>query len=102
MPLPATRMRRLRRTPALRAMARETKLAVDDLVLPLFTCPGSGVVNPVASMPGVFQHSVDRLVEACREAAGDGIGAVLLFGLPEHKDAAGSAAWDDDGIVQRA
>jgi porphobilinogen synthase len=53
-------------------------------------------------MPGVFQHSVDRLVEACREAAGDGIGAVLLFGLPEHKDAAGSAAWDDDGIVQRA
>jgi len=102
MAFPETRLRRLRRTPALRAMVRETKLAVDDLILPLFTCPGSGVANPVPSMPGVFQHSVDRLVEACREAAGDGIGAVLLFGLPEWKDAAGSAAWADDGVVQRA
>jgi porphobilinogen synthase len=102
MPFPETRLRRLRRTPALRAMVRETKLAIDDLVLPLFACPGSGVANPVPSMPGVFQHSVDRLVEACREAAGDGIGAVLLFGLPEWKDAAGSAAWADDGVVQRA
>ncbi len=102
MPFPETRLRRLRRTPALRAMVRETKLAVDDLVLPLFACPGHGVANPVAAMPGVFQHSVDRLVEACREAAGDGIGAVLLFGLPEWKDAVGSAAWAEDGIVQRA
>jgi porphobilinogen synthase len=102
MPFPATRLRRLRRTPALRAMVRETKLSVDDLVLPLFACPGTGVANPVASMPGVFQQSVDRLVETCREAAGDGIGAVILFGLPEWKDAEGSAAWADDGVVQRA
>jgi len=102
MPFPETRLRRLRRTPALRAMVRETKLAVDDLVLPLFACPGTGVANPVASMPGVFQHSVDRIVETCREAAGDGIGAVILFGLPEWKDAEGSAAWADDGVVQRA
>jgi porphobilinogen synthase len=102
MPFPATRLRRLRRTPALRAMVRETKLSVDDLVLPLFACPGTGVANPVPSMPGVFQQSVDRLVEACREAAGDGLGAVILFGLPEWKDALGSAAWADDGVVQRA
>jgi porphobilinogen synthase len=102
MPFPETRLRRLRRTPALRRMVRETKLAPDDLILPLFACPGTGVARPVSSMPGVFQHSVDRLVEASREAAGDGIGSVLLFGLPEHKDAVGSAAWSPDGIVQRA
>jgi porphobilinogen synthase len=83
-------------------MVRETRLAPDDLVLPLFVCPGEGVARPVASMPGVFQHSVDRLVETCRGAAGDGVPAVLLFGIPEHKDAVGSAAWSPDGIVQRA
>ena len=102
MPFPQTRLRRLRRSPALRAMVRETRLAADDLILPLFVCPGSGVANPVGSMPGVYQHSVDRLVEACRAVAGDGIPAVLLFGLPEAKDAEGSAAWSPDGIVQRA
>jgi porphobilinogen synthase len=83
-------------------MVRETQLAVDDFILPLFVCPGSGVANPIGSMPGVYHHSVDRLVEACREAAGDGIGSVILFGLPETKDAIGSAAWSEDGIVQRA
>ena len=102
MSFPETRLRRLRKSPVLRRLVRETRLSVDDLVLPLFVCPGSGVARPVGSMPGVFQHSVDRLVEACREAAGDGISAVLLFGLPEHKDAEGSAAWSSDGIVQRA
>ena len=102
MPFPETRLRRLRRTPALRAMVRETKLAVDDLILPLFVCPGAGVEKPVSSMPGVSQQSVDRIVEACRAAAGDGIGAVILFGLPEWKDAEGSAAWADEGVVQRA
>ena len=83
-------------------MVRETRLAVDDLILPLFVCPGAGVANPVGSMPGVYQHSVDRLVELCKSVAGDGIPAVLLFGLPEAKDAVGSAAWSPDGIVQRA
>jgi porphobilinogen synthase len=102
MAFPETRLRRLRRTPVLRRLVRETRLSVDDLVLPLFACPGEGVARPIGSMPGVFQHSVDRLVETCREAAGDGIQAVLLFGIPERKDAVGSAAWSPDGIVQRA
>jgi porphobilinogen synthase len=102
MPFPETRLRRLRRTPTLRRMVRETRLAPEDLILPLFVRPGEGVAQPVGSMPGVFQHSVDRMVEAAREAWEAGVPAVLLFGLPEHKDAVGSAAWDDDGIVQRA
>jgi porphobilinogen synthase len=102
MSFPDTRLRRLRRTPVLRRMVRETKLSPDDFVLPLFVRPGEGIAAPVGSMPGVFQHSVDRLVEAARAAWGDGVPAVLLFGIPEHKDAVGSAAWDEDGIVQRA
>ncbi|RMH17903.1 MAG: porphobilinogen synthase [Acidobacteria bacterium] len=102
MAFPETRLRRLRRTPVLRRMVRETRLAADDLIYPLFVCPGQGVARPVSSMPGVFQHSVDRLVEAAKEAFDDGIPAVLLFGIPERKDATGSAAWAEDGIVQRA
>jgi porphobilinogen synthase len=81
---------------------RETRLSPDDFVLPLFVRPGEGVAQPVGSMPGVFQHSVDRLVAAARDAWSDGVAAVILFGIPDHKDAAGSAAWADDGIVQRA
>jgi porphobilinogen synthase len=99
---PETRLRRLRRTPALRRMVRETRLAADSLVLPFFVCPGRGVAEPIASMPGVFHHSVDRVVEAAREAFAEGIHAVLLFGLPESKDATGSASWAADGIVQQA
>ena len=102
MGFPATRMRRLRRTAALRGMVRETRLAAEQLVLPLFACPGEGVARAVGSMPGVYQHSVDRLVEAAAAAWAAGVRGVLLFGLPEHKDAVGSAAWDDDGIVQQA
>ncbi|MFP3939668.1 MAG: porphobilinogen synthase [Thermoanaerobaculia bacterium] len=102
MAFPETRLRRLRRTPVLRRMVRETRLAPEDLVLPLFARPGEGVARPVGSMPGVFQHSVDRLVEAAGEAWDAGVPAVLLFGIPEHKDAVGSASWDDDGVVQRA
>jgi porphobilinogen synthase len=83
-------------------MVRETRLAPEDLILPLFVRSGEGIAKPVGSMPGVYQHSVDRMVEAAREAWEAGVPAVLLFGLPEHKDAVGSAAWDDDGIVQRA
>jgi len=101
MSFPDTRLRRLRRTQTLRRMVRETRLSADDFVLPLFVRPGEGIAQPVGSMPGVFQHSVDRLVEAARAAWDDGVPAVLLFGIPEHKDAVGSAAWDDDGIVQR-
>jgi porphobilinogen synthase len=102
MSFPQIRLRRLRRTPALRRLVRETRLSVDDFVLPLFCCPGFGVDRPVGSMPGVFQQSVDRLVEGCRAAQGDGISAVLLFGLPESKDAEGSSSWSPDGIVQKA
>jgi len=95
-------MRRLRRTAALRGMVRETRLAAEQLVLPLFACPGKGVARAIGSMPGVYQLSVDRLVAAAAEAYAAGVRGVLLFGLPEHKDAVGSAAWADDGIVQQA
>jgi porphobilinogen synthase len=102
MGFPATRMRRLRRTSSLRGMVRETRLAAEQLVLPLFACPGEGVARAIGSMPGVYQHSVDRLVETATAAWAAGVRGVMLFGLPEHKDAVGSAAWDDDGIVQQA
>ncbi len=102
MGFPATRMRRLRRTAALRGMVRETRLAAEQLVLPLFACPGEGVARAIGSMPGVYQHSVDRLVEAASAAWAAGVRGVMLFGLPERKDAEGSASWNDDGIVQQA
>jgi porphobilinogen synthase len=102
MSFPETRMRRLRRTEALRRMVRETRLSVDQLILPLFVRPGEGERRPIASMPGNFQLSVDELVRDCRETAGLGIPAVILFGIPEHKDAVGSEGIADDGIVQQA
>jgi porphobilinogen synthase len=102
MSFPSTRLRRFRRTPTLRRLVRETRLSPDNLVLPLFVCPGEGVEKPVGSMPGVAQQSVDVLVETCRQAFAEGVRSVLLFGLPEFKDAVGSAAWSPDGIVQRA
>ncbi len=102
MAFPQTRLRRLRRTPTLRRLVRETRLAPEDFILPLFACPGTGIARPVGSMPGVYQHSVDQLVEVAGLAAEDGIPAVLLFGLPASKDAEGSSAWADDGIVQQA
>ncbi len=102
MGFPATRLRRLRRTAVLRGLVRETRLAAEQLVLPLFVCPGAGVARPVASMPGVHQLSVDRVVETAAAAWEAGVRAVLLFGLPERKDAVGSASWADDGIVQQA
>ena len=83
-------------------MVRETRLSPSDFIFPLFVCPGEDVAKPVGSMPGVFQHSVDRVVEVCREVAQDEIPAVLLFGLPASKDAVGSSSWQDDGIVQQA
>ena len=102
MAFPVHRLRRLRRTGSLRAMIGETRLSVDDLVYPMFICPGVGVRSPVDSMPGVDRQSVDQAVEACREVVDLGIPAIMLFGIPESKDAYGSGAYADDGIVQRA
>jgi porphobilinogen synthase len=83
-------------------MVRETLLAPSQLVLPLFVRPGSGVRQPVSSMPGVHQTSVDEMLVDARAAAEQGVGGVLLFGIPAHKDAEGSSAWDDEGPVQQA
>jgi len=102
MGFPTHRARRLRRTATLRRLVAETRPSVDGLVLPLFVVPGTGVTNPIASMPGVAQLSVDRVVEECREVADLGIPAVILFGIPEHKDPDGSEAWSDGGVVPRA
>jgi porphobilinogen synthase len=99
---PDSRLRRLRRTPALRALARETSLAPRQLLMPFFVVPGSGVRAPVDSMPGVARLSVDLLVEEAKALAGLGVGGLLLFGLPEAKDATGSAAWDEQGPVPAA
>ncbi|TDJ70730.1 MAG: porphobilinogen synthase, partial [Planctomycetota bacterium] len=96
------RPRRLRAHPMVRRLVRETTLARDDLILPLFTVPGSGVKDEVSSMPGVFRESADELAESCRAAADLGLPAVILFGIPATKDAEGSAAWAAGGVVQRA
>jgi len=99
---PQTRLRRFRRTEALRRMVRETRLAVDDLVYPLFVIHGRGVKNEIPSMPGVFQFSADKLSKEVEEIAGLGIPAVLLFGIPDAKDELGSSGYDPRGVVQRA
>ena len=96
------RPRRLRRTGAIRALVRETHLSADQLVYPLFVCEGKGVRRAVSSMPGVFQLSVDEAVKEAKAARADGVGGVLLFGLPAAKDAEGSSAWDPEGPVPRA
>ncbi|MGA3333563.1 MAG: porphobilinogen synthase [Terracidiphilus sp.] len=101
MSFPATRMRRMRRTEPLRALVRETVLTPGDLIYPLFICPGKGVRNPVGSMPGVFNLSVDEAVREAEEAARLGLGGLLLFGLPESKDEQGAGAWKENGIVQQ-
>lgn len=99
---PTTRLRRLRRHPVLRSLVRETTLAVDDLILPLFVRPGRGIRNEIGSMPGNFQLSVDTLVDEVGACADLGIRSFILFGIPTHKDATGSSACADDGIVQQA
>lgn len=99
---PIHRPRRLRRTEALRGLVRETVVRPQDLVLPLFVIPGTGVRRPVSSMPGVFNTSVDEAVRDAREAFELGIPAVLLFGIPPHKDEKASGAFGKDGIVQQA
>jgi len=99
---PDYRPRRFRRTENLRRMVRENRLSVDQLIYPLFVMPGSGVKNPVQSMPGVFQFSVDRLIEEVRSVVELDIPGVLLFGLPERKDESGSEAHAENGPVQQA
>jgi porphobilinogen synthase len=102
MTFPTHRPRRLRRSEALRVFVRETRLSTSGLIYPMFTCPGKSVRTEVSSMPGVHQQSPDKIVEECREVADLGIPAVILFGLPEHKDETGSEAADPNAAVQRS
>jgi len=97
-----TRMRRTRRTEALRSLVRETRLTPESLVYPMFVCPGEGVRKEVRSMPGVCNLSVDEAVREARQTYTLGIRSVILFGLPEKKDEVATGAWSEDGIVQRA
>ncbi|MBN2332786.1 MAG: porphobilinogen synthase [Deltaproteobacteria bacterium] len=99
---PSYRPRRLRANSQIRRMVRETRLSVDDLIYPLFVCPGQGVKKEISSMPGNYQLSIDMLVKEMAEVQSLGIPAVILFGIPEHKDEVGSGAYDDQGIIQRA
>lgn len=99
---PNKRLRRLRYNPLVRDLIRETELSKNDLIYPMFVIPGNKIKKPVKSMPGIFQLSIDELVKECKEAAGLGIPAVILFGIPEHKDEKGSEAYDPNGIVQKA
>lgn len=99
---PQARPRRLRRTPTLRRMVRQTRLSIDGLIYPVFVVPGVDVKEEIPSMPGVYHQSVDRVVEDAREVADLGLPAMLLFGLPRTKDWEGSEAWADDGVVQQA
>jgi porphobilinogen synthase len=99
---PATRLRRFRRTDALRDLVREARVDVHDLVYPLFACPGTDVERPLEGLDGIAQRSVDRLCDEAEAVHEAGVGAVLLFGIPEEKDEAASGAYDEDGIVQRS
>jgi len=102
MPFPESRPRRLRRTESIRALVRETLVSVDDFIWPIFIEPGVGVRKPIVSMPGQFRYSVDTAVEAVREAWDLGIKAVMLFGIPTHKDALGTRAYAKDGVIAKA
>ena len=99
---PTKRLRRLRYNPTVRDMVRETILTKNDLIYPLFVVPGEKVKKEVRSMPGVFQMSIDVLVEECKEVEKLGIPGVILFGIPDHKDEVGSGAYDPNGIIQQA
>jgi porphobilinogen synthase len=99
---PRERLRRLRGSEPIRRLVREHRVTRDDLILPLFVVEGRGIREPIASMPGVFRHSVDQLVEEARRVADLGVPSVILFGIPKTKDARGSGADAVDGIVQRA
>src|SRR3712207_8258292 len=102
MAFPATRLRRLRRTGALRALVRETELSPSHLVLPLFVQLGTEERTPIKAMPGVARHSIALAVEEARAAEAAGVPALLLFGVPAEKDGQASGAYDDEGVVQLA
>jgi porphobilinogen synthase len=99
---PDYRPRRLRQSEGLRRMIRETDLSVNDLILPLFVIDGKNVKNPIPSMPGHFQHSIDNILKTAKEAYNLGVPAIILFGIPKKKDPLGTAAYAEDGIVQKA
>ena len=99
---PITRLRRLRQSVPLRRMVRETVLTASDLIYPLFAVPGEGIAKEVKSMPGVYQLSVDKIVEEAKQVYDLGIPAIILFGIPEDKDTDATGAWHDCGIVQKA
>jgi porphobilinogen synthase len=100
MEFPVTRMRRMRRTQALRSLVRETHLRPESLIYPLFLVPGEGIRKPISSMPGCFNLSIDEALKEAAECASLGLGGLLLFGLPAEKDEQASGAWDEHGIVQ--
>jgi porphobilinogen synthase len=102
MEFPVTRLRRLRRTEAMRSLVREVHLRPEAFIYPLFICPGEGIRREISSMPGVFNLSVDEAMKEVEEASRLGLGGLLLFGLPAVKDEEGSGAWAEDGIVQQA
>jgi porphobilinogen synthase len=102
MKFPSYRPRRLRKDERFREMIRETHLRPDDMILPLFVCPGKGVRRPISSMPGNFQLSIDELIKEVKEAKSLGILGVILFGIPEKKDELGSEGYSENGIIQRA
>ena len=99
---PQTRLRRLRYHPVVRDLVRETSLSVHDFILPMFVRPGKNIKNEIASMPGNYQLSIDRLIDEIGVAVDLGIRAFIFFGIPSSKDAQGTSAWQDDGIVQQA
>jgi porphobilinogen synthase len=102
MAFPTNRMRRLRRTQRLRNLVRETRLSPESMIYPIFVCPGEKVRTEVSSMPGQYNVSIDNAVELARDAEKAGIAGILLFGIPAEKDEAGSDAYDENGIVQKA
>src|ERR1700742_4390018 len=102
MEFPVTRLRRLRRSEAMRSLVREVHLQPGALIYPLFICPGEGIRREVSSMPGVYNLSIDEAMKEVEEATSLGLGGLLLFGLPAAKDEEGSGAWAEDGIVQQA
>src|SRR5438105_10401685 len=99
---PTTRLRRLRYQPAVRSLIRQTRLSPANLILPLFARPGKGVKQPISSMPGHAQLSVDLIAEEAREALKLGLGGIILFGIPAEKDPLGRDSYSDSGIVQQA
>ena len=100
MSFPKTRLRRLRSFPALRDRVAETSLQPTDMIMPYFVRPGKGIKNEIPSMPGIYQMSVDALVESCEELCTTGVKSIILFGIPSAKDPEGTEAYAEDGIIQ--